>query len=129
MPPNSSYEPEQPAAEAVLELQKASHSLHKLQKAGYITSQLPTTELERKKRCDRCSKALKRERRSKPRTKEKLPLAPVLGGAPYDTTAPEEVGGDAVHGEGEAQTVQRKEKAMICKFHPGRVFNRITNKD
>ncbi|KAG6166973.1 hypothetical protein E4U35_006975 [Claviceps purpurea] len=124
MPPNSSYGPEQPAAEAVLELQKASHSLHELQKAGYIISQLPATELERKKRCDRCSKALKRERRSKPRTKEKLPLAPVSGGAPYDTTAPEEVGGDAVHGEGEAQTEQRKEKAMICKFHPGRVFNR-----
>ncbi|KAG6017777.1 hypothetical protein E4U54_003382 [Claviceps lovelessii] len=105
MHPNSSHGPAQPTAEALLELQNASHSLHELQKAGYILRQLPAAELERKKRCDQCCKA------------------PILGAASSDTTAREVVGG-ADSEQREAETEKRQKTDLICKFHSGRVVNR-----
>lgn len=51
-----SHGPVQPTAEALLQLQSSAHSLHELQKAGYILRQLPAAEIERKKRCKQCCK-------------------------------------------------------------------------
>ncbi|GAB0134912.1 hypothetical protein EsDP_00003264 [Epichloe bromicola] len=78
--------PVQPTAEALLQLQSSAHSLHELQKAGYILSQLPAAEIERKKRCKQCCKVLSKERRNRPRAKPRLPLAPVVGVAASDTS-------------------------------------------
>ncbi|KAG5951128.1 hypothetical protein E4U53_003730 [Claviceps sorghi] len=56
--PDAPHGPAQPTAEALRQLHDSSHSLHELKKAGYILRQLPAAELERKKRCDQCCKAL-----------------------------------------------------------------------
>ncbi|KAG6040205.1 hypothetical protein E4U41_001270 [Claviceps citrina] len=146
MDSNTSYGPVEPTAEAVLQLKSSSHSLHELQKAGYIVHQLPAAELERKKRCGQCRKVLKKERRNRPHAKPRLPLAPVLGAASSDTTPSDtngasrvqksnvpasrdtttrEARGAAGSSEREAEAEKpQEEPAMICKFHPGRIANR-----
>ncbi|KAG5978511.1 hypothetical protein E4U55_006141 [Claviceps digitariae] len=122
MSSNSSHGPAQPTAEAVLELQKSCHSLSELQKAAYILHQLPAAELDRKRRCDQCSKVLKKERRNGTRAKSRLPLAPVVGDAASDTAA-REVAEGAESEQREAETESQKTK-LICTFHSGRVVNR-----
>ncbi|KAG6006087.1 hypothetical protein E4U21_007384 [Claviceps maximensis] len=123
MYPNSSRRPAQPTTEALFQLQNSSHSLHELRKAGYSLRPLTVAELEHKKRCARCCKVLRKDRRNGTRANARLPLAPVLGAAPSDTT-PREVVGNAESGEREAGLGRRQKTKMICKFHSGRVTNR-----
>ncbi|QPG93816.1 hypothetical protein C2857_002857 [Epichloe festucae Fl1] len=143
-----SHGPVQPTAEALLQLQSSAHSLHELQKAGYILSQLPAAEIERKKRCEQCCK----ERRNRPQAKLRLPLAPVVGVAASDTSQALSLQNDLVAATGSntfkyvhlsntsqqqavdsaesgkrgagPETGQPDETPLVCKFHSGRVVNR-----
>ncbi|KAK2612115.1 hypothetical protein QQS21_001845 [Conoideocrella luteorostrata] len=136
MEENRSYGIVQPTPEHSRWLLSNVLSAHELQKAGYILAQLPRREIERKKRCQQCCKALKKEYQIKPEMKTKLPLAPISGAASSNAAESQSLGTasgaatqEALNNEDSqhhvAETDRPSENFWICKFHTGFVTNKV----
>ncbi|TWU78120.1 hypothetical protein ED733_007302 [Metarhizium rileyi] len=127
-----SYGPIQPTSDYLEQLHHHVHPQRDLKKAGYIFAELSPVELQRKERCSRCCKALKKERRRNLPDKPNTQSAPNFGKAgPNDAVTRSQLGVHIKQASdttvGEMKRTQKGSSAdspLICRYHDGRVANR-----
>lgn len=109
-------------------LQSLVHSISELQKGGYVIHQLSGQDLDRKRRCHRCN------RRKSCMDTSASTFNGILSNTPSDLpNALKRVkwlpktpvqGGNGEQSD-EQQSRLMKQTVMHCKYHPGRVFQRV----
>ncbi|KAG8426402.1 hypothetical protein J3459_008174 [Metarhizium acridum] len=139
-----SYGPVQPTPGYLQLLHHYVHPHDELKKAGYIFSKLSSTDLQRKKRCEKCCKVLKKERQRNQPGEPKLPPASdaAMAGQNHIDLHNSNRASNAAVTESQisphtkqaldtaAKGIERTRDgssgntSFICSYHPGQVANR-----
>ncbi|KJZ72404.1 hypothetical protein HIM_08207 [Hirsutella minnesotensis 3608] len=133
------YGPIPESPDNVQRLRQLVLSTDKLQKAGYVLSPLSSSELEKKRRCERCTRVLKPPRKDKPSGAKTSIVAPNASTS-FNLKQARHVHATSAE---EAQSLREFDQAfedltislpaapskpaevvLRCKFHPGIVANR-----
>ncbi|KAG7430299.1 hypothetical protein Forpi1262_v008410 [Fusarium oxysporum f. sp. raphani] len=104
-------------------LSELVHSTECLSSKGYITTRLSDTDLEKKRRCVRCNILLaKEERRSRQRLLRQQDPAYAATQGLLPSNDPDNTGS---LGMDQLQLEETPGPVLRCKFHDGRIFNKV----